>query len=550
MSALPVPMYGSQFEAESLSKLGSSAKLRVGLVVPSTDAPRWVAHLVQQIATSTYADLVLVAIDSSHDERGNAQGSLSFRLWNKFDAVLNGRPDDAFSLCDLKTLIKNVPTVQLSAEQGEIPEPLRSAQLDVLLAIDGSAARERMKDWAKYGVWFLSGNRSHRDSPSNSLKAAWQGSEVAATTLEVVDAQGRVETICRSYSATNEISPYLGDTTDAWKSADMVLRALRDVHCFGWEHVRNCSSKKLPFASSQSRNSSGIRFLVRWFDKTARYKLNRTLRKEHWFVAYRKNDGKIPLSAAEMRGFRVIVPPADRFYADPFLFERNGRHYLFFEDYRYELKRGLIACLELNDDGRPGEPEVILDLPYHLSYPTIIEYQGECFLIVESAANRTVEMYRALDFPRRWTLEKVLLKDVPAIDPTIFEYEDRTWLFVGGMVDRGSTNDELFLYSAENLFGDWVPHPRNPVVSDVRRARPAGRVFAHGGKLIRPSQDCSIRYGRAVVLNRIDTLSATEYLETPIGRIAPEWYPHNLGTHTFNQTERFQVVDGRVLAFR
>ena len=62
--------------------------------------------------------------------------------------------------------------------------------------------------------------------------------------------------------------------------------------------------------------------------------------------------------------------------------------------------------------------------------------------------------------------------------------------------------------------------------------------------LIRPSQDCSTGYGRAVVLNRIDLLTPTEYRETAIARIEPNWAPGLIGTHTYNATESIEVVDG------
>ena len=49
--------------------------------------------------------------------------------------------------------------------------------------------------------------------------------------------------------------------------------------------------------------------------------------------------------------------------------------------------------------------------------------------------------------------------------------------------------------------------------------------------LIRPAQDCSGRYGRAVVLNRVDALNEHSYAETPIGRIDGSALPGNRGTH-------------------
>jgi hypothetical protein len=50
--------------------------------------------------------------------------------------------------------------------------------------------------------------------------------------------------------------------------------------------------------------------------------------------------------------------------------------------------------------------------------------------------------------------------------------------------------DELHFYFA-SLDCEWTAHPMNPVVSDVRCARPAGRTFEHDGVLVSPGQDSS-----------------------------------------------------------
>jgi hypothetical protein len=165
-------------------------------------------------------------------------------------------------------------------------------------------------------------------------------------------------------------------------------------------------------------------------------------------------------------------------------------------------------------------------------------------MLPESSENGTVDLYRAVEFPHRWVLERTLLGDVRAVDPTLVETEGKLWLFVNIAEPGAAIDDELHLYSAMSLDGPWLPHPANPVVSDVRRARPAGRVFNVNGDLVRPSQDCSRGYGRAVVLNRIDVLSPEEYAETPIARIEPTWSAGLIGTHTYNATGQVEAVDG------
>jgi hypothetical protein len=243
-----------------------------------------------------------------------------------------------------------------------------------------------------------------------------------------------------------------------------------------------------------------------------------------------------------------MLPPKDRFYADPFLFEKDGKTYLFLEDLRYSEGRALISCCELNPDGTHGPIVEVLRRPYHLSYPFLFEENGQIYMIPETKGNRTVELYRATNFPNEWTLESVLLDNIYAVDATIHRSDGKYWMFVGISNGRYSNCDELGIYFADALKGPWTPHPANPVVSDVRRARPAGALFRDQGRLIRPSQDCARAYGYAIVFSEVITLSETEYEERPIARLDPDWVKANLGTHTYTRTGQFEVIDGNFAA--
>jgi hypothetical protein len=103
--------------------------------------------------------------------------------------------------------------------------------------------------------------------------------------------------------------------------------------------------------------------------------------------------------------------------------------------------------------------------------------------------------------------------------------------------------DELHLYYAESPLGPWQPHARNPVVSDVRSARPAGRLFWANDVLYRPSQDSSLRYGYATTVSKVTRLSPDEYSETEVLKILPNWDKDIIGVHTLNFIDGFTVID-------
>lgn len=485
---------------------------------------------------SDFAEVLLVVRDSENvtTEDSTINRSLVATLCGRLDRYINARGGDSLSPAELTPLMEHIRTVHLGNGISSLPD------LDVLLALDRHVSLSELSILAKHGIWYV-----HEDSEENSEAVAMAELRIAGT--------DRTRTLYRSHSAINSISPYLGQAANVAKFGDIILHKLSDLSRHGDTHV--CAgSTHSHFESSREQSSTGnlgaIRTAARWFPNILHYKLNQKLRKEQWFIAYRENSGIIPTSPKDMAGFQPIYPPRDRFYADPFIVERNGKHHIFFEDYRYKQRKGLISVIEIDQHGYSTHPEVVLERPYHLSYPNVFEREGEWFMLPETRDNKTVELYRAVDFPRRWVLEKVLLKNAPAVDPTLFEHDGKQWLFVGGMLENSSPNEDLFLYSADSLFSDWLPHRRNPVISDVRSARPAGQIFIHNGRMIRPSQDCAVRYGYALRFNRVETLTETEYVETPVGHISAEWHPRNLGTHTFNQNSRFQVVDGRALVFK
>lgn len=245
--------------------------------------------------------------------------------------------------------------------------------------------------------------------------------------------------------------------------------------------------------------------------------------------------------------FRRLQPPHDRYWADPFVVERDGRYYVYIEEKLYAAGRGRIACLTMAEDGQVLDQQVVLEAPYHLSYPFVFEHQGEIYLLPESAQHRTLDLYRCARFPDRWEPVGTLMRDVYAVDATLLEHAGKWWLFANLKAEGGSSWDRLHLFSADSpLAGNWTPHPSNPIVDDVSSARPAGRIFRRGPDLIRPSQDCSRRYGYAVKFNRILTLDEHSYRETTESALIPPRGNEIIAAHTWNSAGGLTLIDALI----
>ena len=126
------------------------------------------------------------------------------------------------------------------------------------------------------------------------------------------------------------------------------------------------------------------------------------------------------------------------------------------------------------------------------------------------------------------------------------------WLFTSqSELPGGSPWDELHLYYSDDPLSDnWLPHPNNPIVSDARSARPAGKVFERNGKVYRPSQNCSRHYGYGFNICEITRMSETEYEERIVSSVEPNWSPELVATHTFNYEGGLTVVDAQALCRR
>ena len=260
-----------------------------------------------------------------------------------------------------------------------------------------------------------------------------------------------------------------------------------------------------------------------------------------WFIAYRtRRPFSLPYNSA---GFTIMKPDPGKFFADPFAVTYNNRNYLIFEEYLFEKAKGVISFVEIDAAGTSSKPQIVLERDYHLSYPFIFRWNEKMYMIPETVANSTIELYSTDNFPHDWKLEKVLMQGLKAHDTTIWVSNGQLWMFA--IIDASTEPySNLSIFYADNLFGNWTPHPQNPVVSDKSRARPAGNLFIHEGALIRPGQNSLKRYGHAIKFNKVVSLTKSDYQETELSHFTPDWHPGNLCTHTYNFNERLEVIDG------
>ncbi|MCB2054295.1 MAG: hypothetical protein KDE35_08650 [Geminicoccaceae bacterium] len=243
----------------------------------------------------------------------------------------------------------------------------------------------------------------------------------------------------------------------------------------------------------------------------------------------------------EAAPIRWLEPRPAGYLADPFAAVHAGAVQLFAEACDFDRRKGYLVTAALDDLTRTTDTRTVLEEPHHLSFPQVFEHEGRWWMLPEAVQSGRIDLYRADPFPDRWKRVRTLVEDFAGADPVLHRHENCWWLFATDHAQQDETT--LCLFHAPDLEGPWRPHPMNPVKTDIGSARPAGPLFRRGADLIRPAQDCSRRYGGAVVFNRVLALDARVYVEETVGRLDPDpagpW-PHGLHTLT-------PIGDGRSL---
>lgn len=309
--------------------------------------------------------------------------------------------------------------------------------------------------------------------------------------------------------------------------------------------------------SPKSPGALGRKAVARYAARTLAFTAARTLyrlccRAPHWRIGWRMPGGRDVWETRSLGGaaWRNLADPGFRFYADPFPIVRGGETYVFLEDFDHRTQKAIVSAVRFGADGPVGRVFPVLEEPWHLSYPFLIEDGGEVWMIPESSQDRTVRLYRADPFPDRWVQEAVLLDGIEASDATVVRHDGLYWMFAATRDGAGSHSDMLSLFTAERLLGPWTPHPANPVLIDAGSARPAGNIARRDGRLWRPVQDCRAGYGTALGLAEITRLDREGFAQEvrTVLRPGPDWPGRKL--HTLNRAGPLEVIDGSGLSPR
>ena len=558
----------------------SNAPLRIGVLLDGYKLSRFFATILEDIQASNFANIELLVFrkpSASPKETSETNSILSKAVRRLLDPTLRKHAlyehylrydaqkkpkNHPLERVDCSELLAGIDSIEVEPIGKKFihrfpPEALQAIQaknLDVLLRFGFNILHGEILRSARYGVWSYhhGDNEFYRGGPPHFWELR-EGSPLSGVVLQVLTENlddGLI--LCKSLFATETtISVSRNRFPAYWGSTDFVIRKLNELHRLGWNHLLEHAVPPAPYKGKKKIYRTPSNFeMVRWLGPVIVKKAVRQLTSpqstvQHWRIAVRTT-GKLlheQNGHDDLGGFRWLDPAPGHFWADPFLIEHEQRKWAFFEEYSYRHKRAHISCAEIAPDGSFLSPtRCLADDHHHYSYPHVFRAGDEIFMIPEAVDSDTVDLYQCVEFPNRWVLDSTLFSG-RFVDTTVWEH-DNTWWLMTTTATPDARSGCLLLFFADSVRGPWHFHPANPISTDVRNVRSAGRVFPGASLLVRPSQNCVGLYGRNLSLNEITELSRTRYAERTMFSIEPE-LSHVCGIHTYNWCGNVELIDGQ-----
>lgn len=254
--------------------------------------------------------------------------------------------------------------------------------------------------------------------------------------------------------------------------------------------------------------------------------------------------------------FNLMPYSSKYWYADPLLHDFEGNVYLYMEAFDRKKRKGCIACSKILD-GKIDTPRVIIEEPYHMSFPMIFEMKNEVYMIPETEAGGTINIYINCGHPYEWRLFQRIKTSVSIVDSVVYDLKDDTVSIIASTFDVENpklTKYIMFKLKRENnFFSIEYSNDFNLSSKYGYGNRNAGYII---GKLHCTQKSTPAIYGYSNVFYQLNNINEKYIDEKFISEIRPEQIKmisdkkiKPIGTHTYSKVGDYEVIDLEYLEF-
>ncbi|RZD47016.1 MAG: hypothetical protein CXT78_03140 [Thaumarchaeota archaeon] len=527
--------------------------IKIGLMVDSDEIPLWINLMIEEIIKLNFVKISVILKDTS---KKNIKNKLNHKIkekilynWYLSYEKKRFRPSKNLNINQKFKKLENInqmevfpilknSTYYLSDEE---IEKIEKYDLDLIIRLGSNKISGKILSITKFGVWsYYSKNNNFNKIKFGSFWEILKNESITKINL-YLDNDSNNQVISKSVTSIDPLYITRNEINKNWKNIELILNELHKIHELDKIGIIENEKEEITIIPN---NFQIIQFMINHWKKY--FQIRRKFRNkiEQWGILFDFDQKAFD----SIEKSNKIYAPKDRYYADPFIIKKNEDYFVFIEEVIYQQQKGHISYFKIDKNGNYNLPEKILENKYHMSYPFVFEFEDNYYMIPETSENKSIDLYKCKKFPDQWEFEKTIIKNINAVDSTLLRKNNKWWLFTSIQFMESSPNDSLSIFYSDDLFSDkWTPLPKNPVVSDVRKSRSAGKIFELNGEHYRPAQDCAGGYGKGIIFNKIITLNESEYYEEEVKSIYSEFDNTIEGIHTFAQCEKLRIFDFKKL---
>ncbi len=511
---------------------------RFGIMMDQLQLKNWQIKSIERLLEVEGNELVVIFLPQLSKSYDASELPIGFRF---LERQLRQLP--LLQTTSIKERFQAVPKVQLNVNKKGFSnyiddqglEQIESYQLDAILRFGFGIIRGKVLDIPTYGIWsFHHGNPEHfrggppafweflQEQPTNGLILQRLTNELDAG---IILRQATIKRVSHAYVEHHERLFSVGIDFPRWV-ADAIKNKQPNL-------FENKITKKGPIYKVPSN----------WMVMTFYWKLLKAKIAFHYQQLFRFEIWNIGVAPKDDLSAIKWAPQLSKstYQADPFM-DNEGNVY--FELYDYRDGKGSIAARTFKNNAW-GDFKTILSTDIHYSYPFVVSNNEKQYIMPEQFEANEVALYA---LGQNGVSNKAHMLQGDWVDTTVYEQDGLFWLFCS---PQQHSNEELHLFYADSLTGNYQPHPLNPIMVDISGSRPGGKLYIdEQGRLIRPSQNSTHTYGGSITLNHITVLSTTNYREERVGAVQPEKDScYNKALHTFSIEGNNAIIDGKTYRF-
>lgn len=530
--------------------------LRFGIVCDQIDVALWQANCIQSLIDSEHAEaVVLIRCDQNPKQKPPFFWRLYFshrvtKIAKNLTRVsilekLSGLPK-------IEVKLDNIDKYSRTFSADDIDQ-LNAYNLDFLLWFSSGILKGKILTLPRYGVWsYHHGDPSkYRGSPAYFWEI-YDNDPVTVTVLQQLTEDLDERPILQQGKFRTGKQSYIGNLDVIYHNiSNWPEKVCARLRLGGEFHLTSNITKKSNKYKlyKNPTNLQLIYFFTRQLKSVVHRFFFKLLVTDYWHVGIVNE----PINKFLDADFEPEIDWLPRkksasYIADPFGYKKDDQETILVEKFDFRSHKGILVAYSSTDGKVFNNEQVVLDLPYHLSYPYLIEHDDEIYCLPECHQSGKLTLYHAIDFPGEWEKVVTIIKNFPAVDATIIQHDNMWWLFCTNESNLNCSG--LYIWYASDLTGDWKQHALNPVKIDIQNSRPAGSPFILEENIYRPTQDCSESYGSAIHINQLMRLSPHEFEEETVRILKPN--PRSTyakGLHHLSPIGERTLVDGKRYIF-